>query len=683
MKGHIYNPFKPKGEYKNFLHFYHKNGLPLIGVFWGYVITMILIGSSVLAYGAYTQDQFNTTNTEQNITFNSTHLSELVYITIPRNVNITEASWDMTGYLSYYWVYQEEGNASLCSGTWDVTETCEHVNDSDWGTLGYGTPGSAQFYVNYTKPDSNYEVYRWQIKGKTGIVNVSLSSNCKDQSPIQLYVLSHFDGAYKSTWYCHNGTAWEESYEYEEAVTSGKYVYEEAIWWETSDYPTNITIDIANDGVIDYINLSVFNFTETITFNASGIAAINTYLHDTCTADWETGDCDLPINMSSATDGTLEISDISFDGEYLYGRFNLTIYDEMTGDLYNTSNMTLTVLCLNDTEITTITNHTTYEIDVGCEATEFWLEVSDDEGNTHWRTLIPDEGYDDVLEFYMINETEDDAIKQDWIVYDVTGDFTNGSVQVYKVIPDIGRKTIIQQLIDAESKVTLYFIIGEKYELEVVSEDGTFIRNVGGYLADTDTDKRLMVSTIPYSPDQFLTFNDVIIYFDWDKDGAYIRGYYNDSLGETTLVTFTVYNATNITEIMYTTTSTSSIVTFSYTAVDVNGTYIAEIIAEHSRYGTIDPTQVIDFGGLYTITGLAGLGYGIYSSIAAGLISIIALLSFGRRYTHIGTVVFVFFIMLFMHWGWFGDSPVMTWSVITLAAFMAFANMMGRKERSP
>jgi len=449
------------------------------------------------------------------------------------------------------------------------------------------------------------------------------------------------------------------------------YIYDYGL-----DYPENVTIDAGDDGTIDYINDTEFNTSETIPFNDSAIAAINAYLHDTFTADWATGTCDVPINVSSVTAGILEISGISFVGEYLYGYYNMTIYDEMDGESFNTSNMTLTIMCENDTQTTTITNHTTNNIWVTCDAYEFWLTINDDEGNTHWRTLTPDEEIGGTVEFFMINETGYTTIRQNWIIYDVTGDFTNGSVTVYKVVPDLGKQVTIEQPIDAESKVTLYLIVDELYEFEVINADGTYVRNVGGYLADTDTDKRLMVSTIPYAPDQFLTFKDVLIYFDWDKDTGYIRGYYNDSLGETTTVTFTVYNATNISQVMYTSSSSSSVVTFTYNGVDTDGTYVARITALHSRYGTITEEKMVDFGGAYTVSGLAGLGYGIYSSVAAGLISTFVMLSFRRKHAAVGSVVFVVLMLMFMNWGWFGSSPMLTWGILTLVAFMAFANMM-------
>ena len=66
-------------------------------------------------------------------------------------------------------------------------------------------------------------------------------------------------------------------------------------------YPENITIDTGNDGILDYINTTEFNTSEIIDLNKT---AIQNYL-STCTPD-SNGYCDVPINISSDSAGTLE-----------------------------------------------------------------------------------------------------------------------------------------------------------------------------------------------------------------------------------------------------------------------------------------------------------------------------------------------------------------------------------------
>jgi len=105
----------------------------------------------------------------------------------------------------------------------------------------------------------------------------------------------------------------------EAAANNVNYIFisEEALYFYYDNAPIsaeNVTIDTGNDGSIDYTNTTVFNTTETIDLN---VTAINEYLHDTCTADWQTGTCDVPFNVSSAAAGILGISGINITGEYL------------------------------------------------------------------------------------------------------------------------------------------------------------------------------------------------------------------------------------------------------------------------------------------------------------------------------------------------------------------------------
>jgi len=112
------------------------------------------------------------------------------------------------------------------------------------------------------------------------------------------------------------------------------------MYLKNSSYPENVTIDTGLDGGNDYTNTTVFNTSEIVDLN---ITAINNYLHDTCTADWATGYCDVPFNVSSVAVGILEISDINVTGEYIppVGNSSLFYYtpainfsfvDESTGD---------------------------------------------------------------------------------------------------------------------------------------------------------------------------------------------------------------------------------------------------------------------------------------------------------------------------------------------------------------
>lgn len=272
--------------------------------------------------GTYYNNELNTTNTEQNITF---HSSEIVYITIPRRVNVTFAEWDITGYLTEDTpTLQENVSDYFTSGNWHATHGADYVYDSNYTTYGCVNQtenSTAQYYFNYTKTQSQaaallYSSYHSSCPNfGSWCFNITISehSDCIDSDPLELWInLTMPLGGAPVTqylYYCRNST---DNWVLMRTENSGWALYEEAIWWIT--YPENITIDTGLDGENDYTNMTVFNTTDTVDLN---ITAINNYLHDTCTTNWATGYCDVPFNVSSVTPGILEISNINVTGEYL------------------------------------------------------------------------------------------------------------------------------------------------------------------------------------------------------------------------------------------------------------------------------------------------------------------------------------------------------------------------------
>ena len=378
----------------------------------------------------------------------------------------------------------------------------------------------------------------------------------------------------------------------------------------------------------------------------------------------------------NASDGSAWTFSINFT--YYTATYTVNVYDEMTGDEFNTSEMLLSAFCTNDTQTWDLTNWTTPSIYVTCDLVYMKLEMNDSSGNNHYRTLIPTAS-SGTLDWYMINNSDSTTRKQNYIIYDVTGDYLSGYVVVTKVIEGIGTTTVIEQYIDAENKVTLHLIDDERYTIIVYSSSGTNARIIGNIIADADATKRLVISTVPYVPSQDLTFKDVIIYVTWDEAGKYIKGIYNDTLAETTSVVFTVYNATNVSQVVYTASSSANVVTFTYNNVEWNNTYIVDITAQHTGFGEITERRTASIENRYRIAGLATLGYGIYMSMAAGLISMFVMLAFSRKFAKVGLAVGVIFMVFFMYWGWFDDSPQLGWGFLTLVAFIALANVLTRK----
>lgn len=743
------------------------------------VLALIVMPYPAQAFGSFSQTQLNTTNTEQNVTFEVRPYSELVYMTIRKNANITSASLvatgfnrtdglytganfsntvdpaDMTSDGNFIWVvnyltgfgevnqFNMNGsfvgvafNASVEIGTQirpqgiTTNGTYIWVNDHDtldevyqfemdgtytginWSTAdctavpGAMTFNGTRFWIIHqlggpgTKKVCRYNVTGGFVdsfdadNGGSGTENIQGIDVDSDfiyitdatTTPTSSYLHKYLlDGTY-------TGINWsiEDSSGSENA---GPIFKNETYYWINDfaddltylyfvglDYPENVTIDTGKNGENDYVNDTVFITGVTIDLN---VTAINNFLRNEtlCPGIFSTATCDVPYNISSVGTGILQISNISVTGEFIFGVFNVSILDEMTGDTFDiagSDSVILSFFCDNETQNVTITSQG-QEVNVLCVVDEVRITVIESADETV-RYLVPTTNQGG-LNFYVYNSTEETDVIQNWLYFDVTGLYENGIVIVTKVIFDLGERTMIEKIIDSESKTTLYLVVGERYCVSVFDSNRANERDLGCMDADADTEKRISISTIPFSPDQAIPYNDIFITFSWDKDAEIIQGFYNDTLDETNSVTFTVYNATNSSEILFTSTSTSSVVTFTYNNVDVNGTFIARIVADHQRYGIIDPMVTIDFGGKYKVAGLESLGLGIWMSIAGGMISMIVMLAFGKRYAKIGSAVFVFMVLLFMHWGWFDASPQLGWGMLTLIAFIVFGNVISLRRR--
>ncbi|MBU1051146.1 MAG: UbiA family prenyltransferase, partial [Nanoarchaeota archaeon] len=160
----------------------------------------------------------------------------------------------------YSFFYQEDANATVCIGQW--CPICTIAYDGDWGTSG-GGGASGRFgcemgyfgylYLNYTKPGNTFFGTLWQVKDGDGMANLTVSSACWNQAPLQLMAESdsRFDSI-ATYWKCYNGTDWE-TLRIANVNQDAKDVYEEGIFWNVSASPYIYIFDGA-----DYQYLSDF-----------------------------------------------------------------------------------------------------------------------------------------------------------------------------------------------------------------------------------------------------------------------------------------------------------------------------------------------------------------------------------------------------------------------------------------
>jgi len=257
------------------------------------------------------------------------------FLDIPIEATISWASLNLTGYNQSGYCYQEftdvatdcgglaTGNTSVPAGNWYGGQN-EYTYDGNWTTGSHSyRPGTVYGWMNYTKPtDSGIDGTYWQIKSGTGTQNLSLSAACWSQSPLQLRFAGTTSASY---WYCYNGTAYE-------TLLGGvnREIYEEAMWWNITSYPVNVSLEIGDSDEDYEFNQSGY-LQNNITGNLS--ADIATVLSDGCSCDScvlkdFNHICSVPFIFDTSSVGELELH-------------NLNITYETMGNLSN--NETLSV----------------------------------------------------------------------------------------------------------------------------------------------------------------------------------------------------------------------------------------------------------------------------------------------------------------------------------------------------
>jgi hypothetical protein len=413
-------------------------------------------------------------------------------------------------------------------------------------------------------------------------------------------------------------------------------------------------------------------------YSLNGAANVTTSCSNV-TLDANIGNNIVEVYANDST-GDLFYDTVSFT--VIGSNYTVSIFDEMTGEAFNTSDQTLTAFCQNETLTFTVNGSTDTPFEITCTLLSMRLTVIDNDSNTHSRVLRPTV-VNGTLNYYMINQTKDTSVNQKWNIFDITGVYENGIVRISKVIGSIGQQIITEEIIDAEGKVVVDLIVGEVYIVSIFDSNLENERNIGFIEADASTEITMEVSNIPFATDSRTTARDVNITFGWDTASQLIRGIYNDSLAQTTSVNFLVVNASNTSQVMFNQTSTSNSVTFTFNNVNVNSTYIATFTIEHETYGQLLESKTIDFSetGRIDIGGLDNLGLGIWKAVAAGLIITFAMLGFGRKNSKAGTAVGALLMIFFLYAGWFSEAPQLTWGIMTLIAFMAFISMLSIRRQ--
>ena len=281
---------------------------------------------------------------------------------------------------------------------------------------------------------------------------------------------------------------------------------------------------------------------------------------------------------------------------------NITVnlYEETTGEHFNmtpTSEVKLTIYC-SDHTLTHIFTSNSENVELDCMPDLMKLDVTYNSSSTYYRTLLLS-GTTTQVDWYLIDLTDEIAYQTIFLLNDLTGDYSNATFEVLRDVNGT-TKTIIRQQFDVENKATTYLIRNARYTLRITDNHGNS-RIIGYYVADSATEKTITVPQIDLIP----TSSAGGASWTWTSSDlessstSYIRLYYNDTKGETVNITFTVYNASNTSQILYQVTEsnpTSTVFTF---LTDNTTQYIVCFNGTHTTYTDIH--DCMGYSGVITV----------------------------------------------------------------------------------
>lgn len=345
------------------------------------IFIFILLSSSI--YGL-NQTKFTNNLLTENISLTNAN-PKTRFINIPRYVNISNASINTKAYpLNTRSCYQEFSN---------ITTDCD--NPISWEYL-YTTGGSENYiYINYSWPIGT-DFSNTYIQAKFGTTpirtNFSLLASCL-KDPIQIVMASGQGVPVPNTFrlFCINTTnQWERIAASDEAATvstsavqpnpyfafdgnwdthvctrtDGNWVtsvgnrscdiWEEAMWWNLSSYPTNANIKIGTTNI--FSDTGIYNDTNSTSF----VTLLNAILPAcACTGCTISGTdniyCNVPTIFDSDYEGKIEYSNLFIEYDPIDSKITINIIDsnslttltenttiQLVGDSYQSENTTIT-----------------------------------------------------------------------------------------------------------------------------------------------------------------------------------------------------------------------------------------------------------------------------------------------------------------------------------------------------
>ena len=243
--------------------------------------------------------EYDDGSSNQNITSNTSK-----YLTILQGVTISEANLTLTGLNVSNWTRVDDGTTYLLiAGGDDGGNPFINFYDNLYSTAAHPTYKSfMDVRVNFSL-DYNNTI---RLEAKIGAIctddlslkNYTLPDDCKDNT-IQLKYYVNYNSKYTYI-YCRNQSNWELIYQKENDGCDNKYIFEDAMHFETNElYASNVIIKVNNTVVFNHTgNLTTVN--DSVNINPSSVLQ-NCYV--------KSSQCKIDISADSF--GKVELSDLS------------------------------------------------------------------------------------------------------------------------------------------------------------------------------------------------------------------------------------------------------------------------------------------------------------------------------------------------------------------------------------
>lgn len=357
--------------------------------------------------------------------------------------------------------------------------------------------------------------------------------------------------------------------------------------------------------------------------------------------------------------------------------WNFTIYKESDQTKFNVNET-------NSTQLTIVCPSKTITADYNLTANNNKLVLSNNTIDCVWDFVKLDMVYPSAEYFrtfmpsmttyhiplYMADLNAETAVQIIFSLNDLTGDYEDGTLEVRKTITG-GPISILEQSWDIENKISTYLIKNQLYTL-VLKDNEDNERSIGSFFADEAGSKTITVPEINYLIDS--GFGDKLNYnFNTQTyNGSLIQLSYSDDENSTTYINFTVYNGSNPTQQLYTTSTTNKgDVTFGWAVANSNKSYLVCFESQTGQVGNFNECKVYggheEFGDFSAWSSEEATKFKAWFSL---IFILILIMLFNSRIT-VGLTLATIFLVIFMSIKWLDLGTYWNYAIVSFFGLCA------------